>query len=223
MNKARILTYLLLLFFFAAAVKHRQKEIVKLKKSFPPTFYGLWEKKGKPVAAGKIFRKEAPVFEKITLKPGNGAWTGCVPGSVGKKIETGREIFFETGKKKIRGRITRLSERISLDTGMYPVEAVFDGGARWGEWIVARVKTGEIPNALFVPRNSLVWEEDGYYLWKVDGDGKAERVRVEARLVDDGAIILSGAESGDKIIHEGFTALYPGDKVLEVPRLRERP
>lgn len=217
MNNRKILIYVCALILFGAAVKYRQNKVIEARESSPPTFYQEWERDGKPVSAGRVFRKNLPIYEKITLQrqKGNGFY-GFIPGDIRQKLMTGQKFYSETERGRRFGEITYLSDSISMDAGMYRIKAEFSCGYKCDKWLMAYVEAGRIKNALFVPRTSLVWEDDGYFLWTIS-KGKARKKRVSARLIDNGAVVTKGIRNGETVIHEGFATLYEGDKVQVIP------
>ncbi len=216
MNKKRIFVYVLVFVFAVLMVRIRQNRVMRARKSEPITFYGEWRKRGKPIVSKKIFRRDAPVCEKITLKAGKGGeFHGYVPGNIREKIGAGRRVCYGAEKGEVCGRIIYVSDRISLDAGMYPVKAVFSRGLKKGERIVACVEVKKLKNVLLVPRDIVVWEDDGYYLWKV-AEGRAARAKIRVDFTDIGAVVKKGVKPGDRIIYEGFSNLYEGDRIFEV-------
>ena len=216
MNKKRIFIYLMAIIVLAIAVALKQKEVKALKASTPPTFNDLWKKQGKPVITKKIYRRNIPVYEKITLKPNGKIFTGYVPRKISKKLKAGQKTHALFNGHKVKGEIIYVSPKISFDTGMNLVKAKFNCRAKCDKWLVTYVKVGEIKNALNVPRHLLIREKKKTYIWTVKNSlAKKEEVAVETSN-GYGSIIKRGIFSGNEIILQGQTLLSEGDKILRV-------
>jgi len=70
--------------------------------------------------------------------------------------------------------------------------------------------------ALVLPELALVQIGRETFVWKVDADGRVERVQVNVGQRQGGQVeIVSGVARGDKIVVEGTGKLYPGAYVRE--------
>ncbi|MEA3306860.1 MAG: hypothetical protein U9Q34_03645 [Elusimicrobiota bacterium] len=220
MNKKRIFIYSAAIIIFAFAVLLKQNEVKALKTSSPITFNGLWKKQGKPVITKKIYRKDLPKYEKITLKPKNGIFEGYVPRKISKKLKAGQKIHAAFNGYQAKGELTDISPKISFDTGMNLVKATFNCKTKCDKWMVTYVKVRDIKNVLSVPNSVLLWEKDKIYVWTVK-DSLAIKKEVAIKSSDGyNSVIKRGLASGAEIILEGQALLLEGDKVLRTRGLQ---
>ena len=216
MNKKRFFLYTLAIVVFAIAVLLKQKEVKALRSSSPITFNALWQEQGKPVITKKIYRKDMPQYEKITLKPSGEIFEGYVPRKISEKLKSGQKIHAVFNGHKAKGKITHVSRTISFDTGMNLVKAVFNCRAELDKWMVAYVKVGNIENALSVPNSILLWEKNKTYIWKVK-NSLAVKKEVTVKSSDGyDSVIKRGLSSGDEVIFQGQALLFEGDKILRI-------
>ncbi|GHF29949.1 hemolysin D [Kordiimonas sediminis] len=65
-----------------------------------------------------------------------------------------------------------------------------------------------------VPRDALVLRTDGTYVFRVDAESKAERLRVTTGAASGNRVaVLGGIENGDRVIVRGGERLRPGQSV----------
>ena len=216
MNKKRIFIYLMAIIVLAIAVALKQKEIKALRNSTPPTFNGLWKKQGKPVITKKIYRRNIPIYEKITLKPKGNIFEGYAPRKISKKLKIGQKIHASFNGRKAKGEITYVSPKISFDTGMNLVKAKFNCKKKCDKWLVTYVKIGEIKNALNIPGHLLIRKKKKTYIWTVKNSIARKKEVILENSNSYGAIIKSGIFSGNEIILQGHTLLSEGDKILRI-------
>ncbi len=78
-------------------------------------------------------------------------------------------------------------------------------------------------SALTVPEAALVYDRHGIYVWRVDPDGRAEKVPVEMGIRQKGRVeILVGLEAQDRVISAGVNKVRAGDLVEAIgPDVRE--
>ncbi|MCV6624263.1 MAG: efflux RND transporter periplasmic adaptor subunit [Cellvibrionaceae bacterium] len=87
------------------------------------------------------------------------------------------------------------------------------------EWLIGEAVTVELAQAasrqqLSVPRDALVLREQAVYVFRVNNDGKAERIEVEPGAGQGNQISINGAlEAGDKIIVRGAENLKDGQSL----------
>ena len=216
MNKKRIFFYAAIIAICALAVILKQREVKALRNSTPPTFNGLWKKQGKPVITKKIYRRNIPLYEKITLKPNDDIFTGYVPRKISKKLKSGQKIHAQFNGSQATGEILHVSRKINFDTGMNLVKANFNRRAKCDKWMVTYVKVGEIKNALNVPSFLLFREKNKTYVWTVKNSLARKEEVILGASDDYGSIIKSGIFSGNEIILQGHTLLSEGDKILRI-------
>jgi multidrug efflux pump subunit AcrA (membrane-fusion protein) len=77
-------------------------------------------------------------------------------------------------------------------------------------------------DVLLVPDSALVYDRNGTYLWRVDDEGRAEKVPVEIGIRRFGRVeVLRGASQGDSIVTAGVNKVTAGVRLAsnaEAPR-----
>ncbi|MCG2724653.1 MAG: hypothetical protein L6420_00120 [Elusimicrobia bacterium] len=215
MNKKRIFFYIFAAIVFIAAISRKQKEVKALRNSSPVTFNALWQAGGKPIIAKKVYRKNVPKHEKITLKPSGEIFKGYVPRKISEKLKPGQNIHADFNGRQVKGEIIEVSPKISFDTGMNLVKAYFHCPGKCDKWLVSYVKVGEIKSVISVPNNILVREKDTAYVWAVK-DSLAVKREVSIKSSDGYiSVVNRGITPGDTIIYEGQSLLFEGDKVSQ--------
>lgn len=118
-----------------------------------------------------------------------------------------------------RGRITVVNQ--AVDPARRTVEAWCEVGApegpvRTGLFGSARIETGRMPQAVFVPTAAVQWEEDRRhgYVMTVGAGQRAARRAVETGPGEGGRVaVLKGLEPGARVIVEGGYGLPDGAEV----------
>ncbi len=88
-----------------------------------------------------------------------------------------------------------------------------------GQWIVGSPVRVAVPNAapeqmIAVPRDALVLRSEGIWIYRVDGENKAERVAVTPGPGQDDFIAVRGpVQVDDKVVVRGAEMLRPGQTV----------
>jgi membrane fusion protein (multidrug efflux system) len=117
-------------------------------------------------------------------------------------------MYPETGKIFFR------DANYSTETGTFLVRATFSnkGGAlRPGQFVRVRVKGATRPDAILVPQQAVLQGAQGFFVWIVDAEGKAQVRSVEVgNWQGDNWFISKGLSSGDKVITDGTVRLAKG-------------
>jgi len=103
-----------------------------------------------------------------------------------------------------RSRLYEL--RLSLDNGDWPV----------GADVRVAVPSGEARRVLAIPRDALVLRRDGTTVYRIDGEGLAQRVSVDTGIAAGDLIEVNGIEAGDRVVIRGGERLRPGQSVTIV-------
>ncbi|SDY08972.1 efflux RND transporter periplasmic adaptor subunit [Nitrosomonas sp. Nm33] len=117
-----------------------------------------------------------------------------------------------------RGKINFTDPSFSQDTGSFMVRAVLPNPNRElrpGMFVTAYVKGGLRPNAIVVPQLSVQQGSNGHIMYVIKPDGTAE---VRPVVVGDyegekDIVILTGLQTGDRIVVEGMLKVVPGQSV----------
>jgi membrane fusion protein (multidrug efflux system) len=69
-------------------------------------------------------------------------------------------------------------------------------------------------DALLVPDSALVYDLEGTFVWKVDGDSRAHRMPIEVGLRQEGKVEISkGLAPGDVVVSAGIHKVKDGERV----------
>jgi membrane fusion protein (multidrug efflux system) len=115
------------------------------------------------------------------------------------------------------GKIFFRDANYSTETGTFLVRATFpnqDGTLRPGQFVRVRVKGAIRPDAILVPQQAVLQGAQGFFVWIVDAEGKAQVRNVEVGdWQDDNWFINKGLSAGDRVITEGLMRLAKGAPV----------
>jgi membrane fusion protein (multidrug efflux system) len=117
-------------------------------------------------------------------------------------------VYQETGRMFFR------DANYSTETGTFLIRATFgnpDGELRPGQFVRVRVEGSVRPNAVLVPQQAVLQGAQGFFVWIVDDEGKAQVRGVEVGdWQGDDWFITSGLSPGDKVITDGIVRLAKG-------------
>jgi RND family efflux transporter MFP subunit len=138
------------------------------------------------------------------------------------RIKEGNEvkISFPDTKKEILARVTYSGKVINAMNRSFTVEAALDANQDLHPNMLAVLKIADYRNdsAIVVPINTVQNSEDGQFVMVAKQNGKkftAERRTVKQGLSYNGNVeILSGLNTGDKVITTGYQDLNQGDALL---------
>jgi RND family efflux transporter MFP subunit len=135
------------------------------------------------------------------------------------RVEIGdRATLRDPTGKPVSGRVRAVSPGVDTDkrTGTAYVDLPEPAGLKAGAYVEGRVLTDRSPG-LVVPAAAVV-VRDGYpYVFTVDAQSKARRVRVRTgERVGDQTEVLEGLAAGDRVVVQGAGFLGDGDTVRVV-------
>jgi membrane fusion protein (multidrug efflux system) len=119
------------------------------------------------------------------------------------------------------GRIFFRDANYSTETGTFLLRATFansDQSLRPGQFVRVRVKGAIRPDAVLVPQQAVLQGAQGFFVWVVDGEGKAQIRSVEVGDWQDGNwFVYKGLSNGDRLITDGIVRLAKGAPVKGCP------
>jgi membrane fusion protein (multidrug efflux system) len=116
------------------------------------------------------------------------------------------------------GRINFADPTFSQDTGSFQVRAVLPNPKRElrpGMFVTANVKGGTRPNAIVVPQLAVQQASKGHVVYVIKQDGTAELrpVVVGDYSGEQGILIATGLQAGDRVVVDGALKVVPGQPV----------
>ncbi|HKJ93382.1 MAG TPA: efflux RND transporter periplasmic adaptor subunit [Longimicrobiales bacterium] len=140
-----------------------------------------------------------PLLQKYGGADGNGLQVLATPGN---------------GSAQERGRLTFVDNAVDSTTGTVMLKAHFANHDRslWpGAYVSVRLQLYVQPDALVVPSQAVITEQDGSYVFVVDSTDHAHRRKVSLdRPLDDQVIIADGLAPGDRVVTDGQSRLSDG-------------
>lgn len=130
------------------------------------------------------------------------------------------------------GRIDFIDTQIGRDTDSILVRASIpnpiregmkqnDIGARQlvdGQFVTVLLEGAQPVMAVTIPRSAIAQDQAGFFVFIVDGEGRAQRRNVTlGRSTAETAVIESGVEAGQRVITEGIQRVRPGQPVNAAP------
>lgn len=116
------------------------------------------------------------------------------------------------------GRITFADPSYNSQTGTFLIRATVDnpkGVLRPNQFVRARLKGAQRPNAILVPQRAVQQSGKGHFVWLVGKEGKAELRPVDVGdWYEDSWFITEGLHAGDRVVVDGAQRLSPGAAVV---------
>ncbi len=120
------------------------------------------------------------------------------------------------------GRIFFADASYSTETGTFLLRATFsnpDGKLRPGQFVRVRVKGIIRPNAILLPQQAVLQGAQGFFVWIVDQDGKAQVRNVEVGdWQGDNWFVDKGLSAGVRVVTDGIVRLAKGVPVKIVDK-----
>ncbi|HEV7414042.1 MAG TPA: efflux RND transporter periplasmic adaptor subunit [Casimicrobiaceae bacterium] len=121
----------------------------------------------------------------------------------------------------LKGRLNFAASAIDTRLGTQQLRAEFDNPRQLllpGQFVTVRITAGERDKVFLVPQAAVVQTEKGNLVFTVDADGKAQARPVKTGdWIGKDWTILSGLNSGDKVVVDNLLKLQPGAPVTEAP------
>ena len=131
-------------------------------------------------------------------------------------------VMFGNGRAySHKGVIDFASAGLDPQTGTIRVRAVVPNPDRRllpGQFVRAVVSGFVLDDAIVVPQVAVSQSAQGQTVYTIDSEGKAEIRPVElGRETQDGWVVKTGLQSGDRVITEGVIKVHPGARVTVTP------
>ena len=120
-----------------------------------------------------------------------------------------------------KGRLNFAATEIDQKLGTQQLRAEFDNpddALLPGQFVRVRFEGGEREGAFLVPQTAVLQNEKGFFVFVVDGEGKAAMRAVQAGdWIGRDWAILDGLKAGDRVIADNLLRLRPGTPVTAAP------
>jgi membrane fusion protein (multidrug efflux system) len=132
------------------------------------------------------------------------------------------ELLLPDGSQyPLKGRLNFAATAIDTRLGTQQLRAEFDNPRQQllpGQFVTVRITAGERDKVFLVPQAAVVQTEKGNLVFTVDAEGKAQARQVKTGdWIGKDWTILSGLNSGDKVVVDNLLKLQPGAPVTEAP------
>lgn len=124
----------------------------------------------------------------------------------------------DSGKKTYEGKVLVIDNQVDPSIAAVRVKAQIPNDAMTllpGQFARVSLVANTLKDALAVPSQAIIMNPRGRIVYTVDKDGKAVSKPVKVIYEYQGTSVITGIESGDKVVVEGKQNLRPGGKVRE--------
>lgn len=139
-----------------------------------------------------------------------------IPERYSNQVKMGAPIYFsnESSKEEVQGEVYAYEPQIDAATRTLKLRALSsnkEGKFLPGMYVRIRFVLEVTENALMVPAESIIPELQGYKVYVVGPDNKAQEKTVEIGTRTETQVqILSGLEEGDLVLATGVLQARPG-------------
>ena len=133
-------------------------------------------------------------------------------------MSVGDSVSLPSREGPVTGTVRAVSPGVDAQTrtGTVHVDLPDPGSLQPGSYVEGRIQVGK-GSGLTVPAAAVVLRDGLPYVFTVDEQGVARRVRVQTGAAVDGrTVLLDGVAAGDKVVLEGAGFLGDGDRVRVV-------
>ena len=132
----------------------------------------------------------------------------------------------DSGKRTYEGKVLVIDNQVDPSIAAVRVKAQIPNDSMTllpGQFARVSLVANTLKDALSVPSQAIVMNARGKIVYIVDQDGKAVLKPVKVIYEYQGTSVITGIESGDKVIVEGKQNLRPGGKVREAKKADAAP
>jgi membrane fusion protein (multidrug efflux system) len=126
-----------------------------------------------------------------------------------------------------KGRLNFAATALDTRLGTQQLRAEFDNSREEllpGQFVTVRITAGERDNVFLVPQTAVVQTEKAYLVFVVDAEGKAQARPVKTGdWIGSDWVIMSGLNTGDRVIVDNLLKVRPGVPVTEAPAASAAP
>jgi RND family efflux transporter MFP subunit len=124
----------------------------------------------------------------------------------------------DSGKRTYQGKVLVIDNQVDPSIAAVRVKAQIPNDAMTllpGQFARVSLVASDLKDALVVPSQAIVINPRGRLVYTVDKDGKAVSKPVKVVYEYQGNSVVTGIESGDRVVVEGKQNLRPGGKTKE--------
>ena len=124
----------------------------------------------------------------------------------------------DAGKRTYEGKVLVIDNQVDPSIAAVRVKAQIPNDAMTllpGQFARVSLVANNLKDALAVPSQAIVISPRGKLVYTVDKDGKAVSKPVKVVYEYQGSSVITGIESGDRVVVEGKQNLRPGSKTKE--------
>jgi membrane fusion protein (multidrug efflux system) len=133
----------------------------------------------------------------------------------------GQTGLIDYGSPSVTGNTDTVMLRARIPNPLRPGVKLGDPGDRElidNEFVTVLVEGVQPVVALGIPRSAVLSDQQGSYVYVVDGDNKAEQRRIQlGQSTPETAVVMAGLKEGEKVIAEGIQRVRPGIVVSPAP------
>ena len=141
------------------------------------------------------------------------------------QVSVGDSVSLPSREGPVTGTVRAVSPGVDAQTrtGTVHVDLPDPGSLQPGSYVEGRIQVGQ-GSGLTVPAAAVVLRDGLPYVFTVDEQGVARRVRVQTGAAVNGrTVLLDGVAAGDKVVLEGATACAWSMAVQRNRAVRQRP
>ena len=131
---------------------------------------------------------------------------------------TVKVVVGESGKKTYEGKVLVIDNQVDPSIAAVRVKAQIPNDDRTllpGQFARVSLVANTLKDALAVPSQAVIINARGKMVYLIDKDGKAVSKPIKVIYEYQGLTVVTGIESGDRVVVEGKQNLRPGSKVRE--------
>ena len=139
-------------------------------------------------------------------------------------VREGSELALETNPSGTTGTVRTIVPVGDNRSRLYDLRLTIDGRS-WpvGQDVRVAIPTAAARAVVAIPRDALVLRRGGASVYRIDENGKAERVSVTPGIAQGALIEVDGIRPGDRVVIRGGERLRPGQQVTVKPAAAPAP
>ena len=214
----RILIVICILCVYVGGLIYKDKINIRNKAETPPTMSQIRSQKGTPVYVEKVSVRK---FEKTLKLSGkllkDKKILSEVTYQVKSMLEKGNRVFWKEGESVHPGRITSISNRSNLLSGLYDVTLTLDTLPKKKveqSYIVVEVVYETLKDRIVISRSAVSYRNTVPQVLIVDSESKVYRKSISVADQNDSEVLVSsGIAEGDLIVSSDQRYLSEGEVV----------